>query len=222
MERTNTLSAVRAPESARLLVPFSVLAIAAVAPLTPAVAITATVGMMLLVLTLIPANLVRLVDRSWIRSLAKMRKWIGISSGIWLLGHGVIAMATVPSAAERPTFVFGREILPGALAMVMVVAMLATSSAPAQRLLGTRWKTMHRFVWVAVSLGLAHGATAAIRFDNEHAPPPWLPIVTLGLIAFLAFEAASLLRGGSRTPFRHAMHFGIGVAISLVVNLALA
>jgi hypothetical protein len=52
-------------------------------------------------------------------------------------------------------------IVLGLLATAVFVAMLATSTDRAQRALGRNWKRLHRLVWFAVPLALAHTILAS-------------------------------------------------------------
>lgn len=98
----------------------------------------------------------------------------------------------------------------------MFIALLATSNDASVRLLGSNWKRLHRLVWFAVPLALAHAALSSARL--HHLEPPGVLLFS-ATVAFAAFEWFALgrrrrssARGGAWT---HAglVVAGLGVAI---------
>jgi DMSO/TMAO reductase YedYZ heme-binding membrane subunit len=87
--------------------------------------------------------------------------------------------------------------------------MLATSSGWAQRILGANWKRLHRLVWFAIPLSLAHALVAG------GLEPPAI-LLYGGIMAFAAFEYRALaarVTGGART---HIVPVGAGALAALI------
>ncbi len=114
---------------------------------------------------LVPSNLLRFeryASGRRTRALARLRKPLGISAGVWFVAHSVVSVWEFfdLSLPLLPQFTRTGVVL-GILETVVFVAMLATSTDRAQRALGRNWKRLHRLVWFAVPLALAHTILAS-------------------------------------------------------------
>ena len=175
---------------------------------------SAYVGTVLLVVSIIPSNLPRFgrfSQNQRLRSLARLRKPLGISAGVWFVVHSAasvwehfdLSLALGPQFART-------GILLGLVATLVFVLMLATSTVWAQRALGPNWKRLHRLVWFAVPLSLAH---ALVTGGLE---PPAI-VLYGGIMAFAALEyRASRERGTGRAP-THLTLVGAGTLVSVLI-----
>lgn len=180
---------------------------------------TAVIGAVLLVFVLLPSNLLRFrwARRRPIQTLARLRKPLGISAGIWFVAHTIAGLVEYFDLSESLL----RQLLIGDMAIGLVatlvfIALLATSNDASVRLLGSNWKRLHRLVWFAVPLALAHAALSSARL--HHLEPPGVLLFGT-MMAFAAFEWFALgrrrrssERGGAWT---HAglVVAGLGVAV---------
>ena len=180
---------------------------------------SAYVGSVLLVVSILPSNLLRLGRFSQerrMRALARLRKPLGISAGVWFVVHSAASVWELfdLSLPLGPQFV-RTGILLGLVATLVFVLMLATSPIRVQRALGPNWKRLHRLVWFAVPLSLAH---ALVTGGLEP-----LAIVFYGAImAFAAFEYRALrgrtLRGRSMGGmWSHLGLVGAGTLVSVLI-----
>ena len=180
-----------------------------------ATADTGLYGTILLVLTLVPANLLRFgwfKRRKPVRFLAGLRKPLGISAGVWFAAHTVVGIVeyfdlSLSSELVRQ-FLIG-DMLAGVVAMLVFVALLATYFSALQRRLGKSWKPLQRLVWFAVPLALVHTILSATRLHHFEMTSVWF----LGaIVVFAAFEYfASGRRGrGARGDARRPDHRGDG------------
>lgn len=178
---------------------------------------SAYVGSVLLVGSILPSNLSRFgrfSQNQRLRSLARLRKPLGISAGVWFVVHSAASVwehfdLSLPLGPQ-----FARTgILLGLVATLVFVLMLATSTVQAQRALGPNWKRLHRLVWFAVPLSLAH---ALVTGGLE----PLAIIFYGGIMAFAALEyRASRERGsGART---HLALVGAGTLVSVLIYVVL-
>lgn len=166
------------PRMYRLFVPVNIILaglvlVASVLPATSTllgantwVIVAADIGVVLLVGTLVPSNLLRFRRLKRWRSLtvlARFRAPVGISSGVWFVAHAVLSLRLFDLAAPLPPQFATADIVVGALAMVVFVSMLATSNEASQRLLGKDWKRLQQFVWFALPLALTHTVLASLR-----------------------------------------------------------
>ena len=175
---------------------------------------SAYVGTVLLVVSIIPSNLPRFgrfSQNQRLRSLARLRKPLGISAGVWFVVHSAasvwehfdLSLALGPQFART-------GILLGLVATLVFVLMLATSTVWAQRALGPNWKRLHRLVWFAVPLSLAH---ALVTGGLE----PLAIIFYGGIMAFAALEyRASRERGTGGAP-THLTLVGAGTLVSVLI-----
>src|SRR4028119_2491435 len=132
----------------------SALSFAGVAEVT---GISAYLGTFFLIGALVPSNLLRFeryASGRRTRALARLRKPLGISAGVWFVAHSVVSVWELfdLSLPLLPQFTRTGIVL-GLLATVVFVAMLATSTERAQRLLGRSWKGPHRPRGFAVPRG---------------------------------------------------------------------
>lgn len=177
---------------------------------------TAQIGALLLVLILLPSNLLRFgwfSRRKWVRSLARLRKPLGIGSGVWFVAHSAVAL--VEYFELDGTLV--RQLLIGDMALgvaatLIFVALLITSTESWQRTLGSNWKRLQRLVWFAVPLALAHAILSGLRLN--HIEPPGVLLFGIVLIFVVAEFFVLMRRHKARGQSRRGVwaHAGLVVA----------
>ena len=191
---------------------------------------TGVIGGVFLLLVLFPSNLLRFVWwserkalRVPLRFLARLRKPLGISAGVWFVAHTVVGFVEFfdfDSSLVRQVLI--GDIAIGLVATLIFVALLATSTDAAQRRLRGGWKLLQRLVWFAVPLSLAHTAPSGARL--WHLEPPGTFLFSL-MALFAAFELFALWRRRSRrgvtgTVWTHARLVVAGLAFSVVLYAA--
>ena len=189
------------------------------------VVVAADIGVVLLVGTLVPSNLLRYGRlKRWriLKVLTRFRAPVGISSGVWFVAHAVLSLRLFDLAAPLLPQFATADIVVGALAMVVFVAMLATSNTASKRLMGKNWKRLQQFVWFVLPLAFMHTVLASLRFVGETES---LGIIVLGgLLGFVALEGlASWWRGGAarRTTSAHASLALAGVFVAALLYVFL-
>jgi DMSO/TMAO reductase YedYZ heme-binding membrane subunit len=179
---------------------------------------SAYVGTALLVVSILPSNLSRFgrfSQNQRLRSLARLRKPLGISAGVWFVVHSAASVwehfdLSLPLGPQ-----FARTgILLGLVATLVFVLMLVTSTVQAQRALGPNWKRLHRLVWFAVPLSLAH---ALVTGGLE----PLAIILYGAIMAFAAFEYRALRGRGSGGAWTHLGLVGAGTLASVLIYAVL-
>ena len=198
-----------------LVVLLLVLSFAGVAEVT---GISAYLGTFFLIGALVPSNLLRFERYARgrrTRTLARLRKPLGISAGIWFVAHSVMSVWELfdLSLPLLPQFTRTGIVL-GLLATVVFVAMLATSTDRAQRALGRTWKRLHRLVWFAVALALAHTILAS-GLDSPSI------VLYLGIMVFAGFEYHALRRRRMRGAWTHLMPISAGVIAAALIYVVL-
>ncbi|MEO5646140.1 MAG: ferric reductase-like transmembrane domain-containing protein [Candidatus Paceibacterota bacterium] len=136
----------------------------------------------------------------------RARRAIGISTFCFAFLHATISFFGLLDGFEGIPFLDTRYLLllgSGAIALVILFLMAATSFDVAVRLLGSWWKRLHQFVYFAGILALAHTTLLGAHFGDPSAPLP-LTFITLAF-GFLVLEAARidkkyLARGEGRAP----------------------
>ena len=193
----------------------SVLSFAGVAEVT---GISAYLGTFFLIGALVPSNLLRFeryASGRRTRTLARLRKPLGISAGVWFVAHSVVSVWELFDLSMPLLPQFTRTgIVLGLFATVVFVAMLATSTDRAQRALGRNWKRLHRLVWFAVPLALVHTILAS-GLDSPSI------VFYLGIMAFAGFEYHALRRGSKRGAWTHLMLISAGVFAAALIYVVL-
>ena len=180
--------------------------------------ISAYLGTFLLIGALVPPDLLRFeryASGRRTRALARLRKPLGVNAGVWFVAHSVVSVWELfdLSLPLLPQFTRTGIVL-GLIATAVFVAMLATSTDRAQRALGRNWKRLHRLVWFAVPLALAHTILAS-GLDSPSV------VLYLGIMAFAGFEYHALRRRRTRGAWTHLMLIGAGVFAAILVYVVL-
>lgn len=193
------------------------------------VAPTATVGTILLFLTLIPSNLLRFGPfavrgsraRNFMSTLAKLRAPLGISSGVWFVAHSLISLELFDLAEPLLAQFATADIAMGVVAALVFAAMLTTSTDAWKRMLGKNWKRLQSLVWFAVPLALGHTVLSSLRFNGSI--EPLTTTLLAGLVAFTVFELLVLWRRGvaRRSAWTHAGLVGAGLAAAVLIYVVL-
>ncbi|HEV2745232.1 MAG TPA: ferric reductase-like transmembrane domain-containing protein [Rubrobacter sp.] len=179
---------------------------------------SAYVGTVLLVGSILPSNLLRFgrfAQDGRMRALARLRKPLGVSAGVWFVVHSVASVwehfdLSLPLGPQ-----FARTgIILGLVATLIFVLMLATSTGRAQRALGANWKRLHRLVWFAVPLSLAH---ALVTGGLE---PPAI-VLYGGIMAFAALEYRAQRGRGTDVARKHLALVGAGTLASVLIYAVL-
>ncbi len=180
--------------------------------------ISAYLGALFLLGALVPSNLLRFerfARGQRMRTLARLRKPLGVSAGVWFVAHSVVSVWEFfdLSLPLLPQFTRTGIIL-GLLATLVFVAMLATFTDRAQRVLGRNWKRLHRLVWFAVPLSLAHTLLASGADSPSN-------LLFVGIITFAGFEYRALRRHGTQGARTHLMLIGAGVFAAALIYVVL-
>ena len=145
---------------------------------------TGELGVWLLILTLAVTPLKLLFPRArWVAWLARRRRYLGVAAFGYSLLHAVAYLARQTAFTRIHEEAVELGLATGWIAFVVMLALAATSNDTSVRFLRARWKTLHRAVYVAAALTLAHWILTA--FD------PTAAYVHLGVLATL--EAIRLL-----------------------------
>ena len=121
--------------------------------------------------------------------LLRHRRDIGLAAFVYAAAHtlayldNAASMSSVIEAGSSP------DMLTGWLALLVLLALALTSNNLSVRLLGRRWKQVHRWVYVGGVLTFSHWVLTA--FDP-----------TAGAIGFAAFIAVLVIGAVARTRIR--------------------
>lgn len=183
--------------------------------------LTAQIGVILLVATLIPPNLLHLerFKRGVVKTLATLRAPFGISAGVWFVAHAAVSLQLFKLSAPLWPQFFTADMVLGGFAFAVFAALLATSNTASQRRMGKNWKRLQRLVWFAVPLALVHALLSSLRFLAEtESVGAALFIVIVG---FIGFEWVSSRRVGAARK-RSLAHVRLALAGAAVAALLYA
>lgn len=127
------------------------------------------------------------------RSIIPLRK----SAGLWAFGFGAVHFIMVivydgQLGANPLIFPLQTYITFGLVALVMLAALAITSNRWAMRWLGKSWKRLHRLVYVASLLIVAHGLLATQSSKKLFGSPEAVRELTLYLAILLVLLLARL------------------------------
>jgi sulfoxide reductase heme-binding subunit YedZ len=139
----------------------------------------------LLILTLALTPLARLMPRAgWLKWLRRRRRYLGVAAFGYALLHAAVYLERQQSIDRILEDAMAAAMWTGWLALVVMLALAATSNDASVRRLGRRWPLLHRTVYVVAALTFAHWILSA--FD----PVPGY--IHLGVLAGL--ETIRLVR----------------------------
>ena len=144
--------------------------------------------------------------------LAAARRILGVSVFVWMVAHFVVFVADKSfDLGVVAHELFARiYLLIGTAALLMLVALAATSTDSAVRKLGAqRWKRLHRLVYAIVLLGLVHFFMQSKLDVTE-------PTAMAGIFALLGFLRLPRRFGRVLTP---TLTLGLAVATTALVAL---
>ncbi|MEX2131442.1 MAG: ferric reductase-like transmembrane domain-containing protein [Pseudohongiellaceae bacterium] len=140
----------------------------------------------LLILTLsVSAVGLLLPGHAFTRWLRRNRRYLGVAVFAYSLLHTLVYLQRQP--LERILAEMQQLAMwTGWLALLVFLALAATSNNPSLRLLGKKWKLLHRLVYPAAALSLAHWVLTA--FD------PTIGYLHLGILAAVILFRVAMLR----------------------------
>ncbi len=154
------------------------------------------VRLLMLAMAVTPLKLM-LPSAGWVRWLAQRRRYVGVAAFAYSLLHAVAYLerqatftAIVGDAAEL-------ALLTGWIALLVMLALAATSNDASVRRLRAGWKWLHRTVYLAAALTFAHWILSA--FD------PSAAYIHLGILGTLETIRLILTYRGraTRPPGEH-------------------
>lgn len=152
---------------------------------------SALTGTVLLLLTLLPAAASRLgwwKASAYLHFLLRHRRQLGICSGLWFVAHAVASTLFFFDRGQSWVQQFTVPALrPAWLLLPVMLLLLLTSLTAVQRLLGTRWKSLHALVWLLPFPIMLHGNLALLHFEKEEFAPA--TVFMLVLVIAAVFEA---------------------------------
>lgn len=178
-------------------------------PLTEVSHVTGLWAIRLLAATLAVTPLIELTRQP---RLVAARRILGVSVFVWMVAHFIAFVAdksfNLPVVAHE---LFARiYLLIGAVALLMLAALAATSTDGALRRLGAvRWKRLHRLVYAIALLGLVHFFMQSKLDVTE-------PTAMAGVFALLGLLRVPRRFGRALTP---ALAFALAAATTALVAL---
>lgn len=125
----------------------------------------------------------------WTRWFFLERRWLGVASGLYLLGHVFFYFAKEGFLPMAFSQIFTKNYLTlGFIAAVVVWILTLTSNNFSQKLFGRKWKILHRLI---------HGVSLAILghvFLIEKANLLLFAAMTLPLVPFQLFRLGRFLK----------------------------
>ncbi|MFZ5709316.1 MAG: ferric reductase-like transmembrane domain-containing protein [Pseudomonadota bacterium] len=147
--------------------------------------VTGMVAGVFLAATLFVTPLLRLLGPvAWLRG--NVRRHLGVASFVYSLLH--LAAWLARATLEDVLYSFLRpEIVTGWIALAIMFPLALTSTDRSVRRMGPGWKALHRWVYLAALLTLAHWYLAGVWIRTMVAMS--VPLVALGLWRLWRFQA---------------------------------
>jgi methionine sulfoxide reductase heme-binding subunit len=141
----------------------------------------------LLILTLAMTPLSRVLPRArWLGWLRRRRRYLGVAAFGYALFHAVVYVARQPAIADVLGDARTAAMWTAWIALMLMLALAATSNDASVRRLGRRWKLLHRAAYAAAVLSFAHWILSA--FDPI---PAYLHLGVLVAVEALRFSPAA-------------------------------
>jgi methionine sulfoxide reductase heme-binding subunit len=177
-------------------------------------------GLAFLILTLLPVNLLRLLQRPdgyplllW---LARRGRPLGLMAGLWFFGHYKMAVKYLRTREGPPAVIqakYDAVLDNGQIATFCFLILFITSYGWAQRWLRSDWKRLHGLTWFVVPLILIHSISAKWAFEQRLTHVSLVLIASI--IAFAGFEARRLFARGHRDRWRHPLLLAAGLLTAI-------
>jgi len=92
----------------------------------------------------------------WTAWLGRQRRYLGVATFAYAVPHLVAYLVKLSDMARIVSESIGPGMLTGWLAMMIFAALAVTSNNSSVRKFGSRWKSLHRFVYAAAVLTFLH------------------------------------------------------------------
>ncbi|MEX1997444.1 MAG: hypothetical protein WEA04_02075 [Candidatus Andersenbacteria bacterium] len=197
--------------------------IAGKSQLLNAVRASADLGLIFLIATLLPKNLLKLKlpvmmrFRSWLIPLVREQRSLGITAGLLFVLHAFLALRRYNLIPPTPDFIFSQPIILGLASLLILTAMLLTSSQQSYRLLGRRWKSLHSLVWLLAPFGLIHSTLTSTLYNGKISLFPLLGFSAVILFVIGEYTLSLARKQPSESARRHALLIGVGSLVAVVV-----
>jgi DMSO/TMAO reductase YedYZ heme-binding membrane subunit len=184
-----------------------------------AISSSAYVGLIFLLLTLLPNNLLRL--HRWEHwgikwPMADYRQQFGLLSFGWFWVHFTLAVTYLRSRLDIGEIRHSQidyALDTGQISIFVFVLLFITSNRWSQKVLGGNWNRLHSLVWVTIPLILMHAVSARWWFVKE---PAFSAIAPASLIVFALYEFSLFKQLNITTDrFRHIVLIGVGMVYAV-------
>ena len=132
--------------------------------------------LMLVALMLTPLRMIFPRVR-WLGWLARHRRSLGVAAFVYAALHTLIYIVDMETLRNMLAEIGALGIWTGWLAFVLFIPLAVTSNDASARRLGRKWKTVHRFVYLAAVLTLVHW-----MFVHNNLVPALVHFVPLALL----------------------------------------
>jgi len=132
------------------------------------------------------------------RQVMRVRRALGLYSFLYATLHFLVFSGLdygFDLGLLGPAILSQRFVLTGAVALLILLALAATSTRSAQRRLGRSWQRLHRFVYLAAALVVLHIAL----FVKVPRKPLWYGAILATLLALRIPVVRNLLKRVRRT-----------------------
>jgi sulfoxide reductase heme-binding subunit YedZ len=177
--------------------------------------LSAYIGLGWLVLTLVPPLLFRVkfipFNQFW-KLLQNKKRDFGITAGLNLVLHSVFSWWQFSKFSL--SFLGRGYILIGVVAILIIVALLATSSSWSVKVLQKNWQRLHSLVWLVVPLAQFHAIQTVANLNNELE----ISVLALVTIPYLAVVIYAFSKKIWHQLILLVIGFVIAITISTVTN----
>ncbi|MBC7475735.1 MAG: ferric reductase-like transmembrane domain-containing protein [Candidatus Sericytochromatia bacterium] len=182
---------------------------------------SSTFGIIFLVLSLLPNNFLKLKInklqrfQKLFKTLARYRRDFGITAGILFIIHTITSLGLFGTISFE--FIFSQPIILGLISLVIMIALLLTSSKWTIKKLGKKWKPLHSLIWILIPLALTHSLLSSNEYAEDLSKP-----ALIGFGSALALVIFELYRHTKRTEKKekytlHIQLVTLGTVISLFI-----
>lgn len=183
-----------------------------------AVSLTAMLGTVFLLLTLLPENLRKLPipgfqkTKALLGKLTLLRRDFGIVAGLLFVEHVLLVLRYFGYFTTVPLLT--KTNFPGSIALIVMIILILTSNLWSMKLLKQYWKAVQSLVWFALPLIFAHGILAKWAAEQELSAISIIGYGGLALFVVLEIVAGVVTGQRSKTALRHAVLMFVGSLVA--------
>jgi DMSO/TMAO reductase YedYZ heme-binding membrane subunit len=173
---------------------------------------SAAIGTGLLILSIVPANIWRIFNWPFLKTLNRYRRDFGITAGLLFFTH--VNLAVIKYLQFPLTEIPNISFVLGIVANYAMILLLLTSPFFVKKFLRGSWKYIHSLVWFLIPLALSHSILVVKLVENS-----WSVVGIIGFGGLFIFGLTKFLlpKQDLKDSIRDLIFLTLGIILALVL-----